>query len=146
MEFNNLITLIKTVSDSSLSSFSMTEGNLKISLEKGGSGTVTTVREIKSAPAETIVSESAGTPAAAETGDFVKSPLVGTFYASPSPDAENFVKAGDMVTKGQVLGIIEAMKLMNEIECDFDGQIEEVLVTNEQMVEYGQPLFKIKTV
>jgi len=74
----------------------------------------------------------------------VKSPLVGTFYAAASPDVDNFVKLGDKVKKGQVIGIIEAMKLMNDIESDFDGEIVEILVNNQDMVEYGQPLFKIK--
>ncbi|MDO4326701.1 MAG: acetyl-CoA carboxylase biotin carboxyl carrier protein [bacterium] len=73
----------------------------------------------------------------------VFSPLVGTFYASSSPEAESFVKVGDTVKKGQVLGIIEAMKLMNEIESDYDGVVEAILVKNEDVVEYGQPLFRI---
>ena len=74
----------------------------------------------------------------------VKSPMVGTFYASSSPDKEPFVKVGDKVHKGQVLCIVEAMKLMNEIESEFDGEIVEVCVNNEDVVEYGTPLFKIK--
>ena len=74
----------------------------------------------------------------------VKSPMVGTFYASSSPDKEPFVKVGDKVHKGQVLCIVEAMKLMNEIESEFDGEIVEVCVGNEDVVEYGTPLFKIK--
>lgn len=74
----------------------------------------------------------------------VGSPLVGTFYNSASPEAEPFVKVGDTVKKGQVMGIIEAMKLMNEIECEFDGVVEAVLVGNEDVVEYGQPLFRIR--
>ncbi len=74
----------------------------------------------------------------------VKSPMVGTFYASSSPDKEPFVKVGDKVHKGQVLCIVEAMKLMNEIESEFDGEIVEVCVNNEDIVEYGTPLFKIK--
>ena len=69
---------------------------------------------------------------------------VGVFYAASSPDAEPFVKVGDTVKKGQVLGIIEAMKLMNEIESETDGVIEAVLVKNEETVEYGQPLFRIR--
>ena len=71
------------------------------------------------------------------------SPLVGTFYSSSSPEAESFVKVGDTVKKGQVLGIVEAMKLMNEIESEYDGVVEEVMVGNEEVVEYGQPLFRI---
>ena len=74
----------------------------------------------------------------------MNSPLVGTFYAAPSPDSEPFVKTGDTVKKGQVLGIIEAMKLMNEIESEYDGVIEAILVNDEEVVEYGQPLFRIK--
>lgn len=74
----------------------------------------------------------------------ITSPLVGTFYASSSPDADAFVKVGDTVKKGQVLGIIEAMKLMNEIESEYDGVVEAILANNEEVVEYGQPLFRIK--
>lgn len=73
----------------------------------------------------------------------VVSPLVGTFYSSSSPEADPFVKVGDRVKKGQVLGIIEAMKLMNEIESEYDGTIEAILAENESVVEYGQPLFRI---
>ncbi|MGN1296918.1 MAG: acetyl-CoA carboxylase biotin carboxyl carrier protein [Clostridia bacterium] len=79
-----------------------------------------------------------------ENYKIVKSPMVGTFYESSSPDAEAFVKVGDKVQKGQVLCIVEAMKLMNEIESEFDGEIVEVCVKNEEVVEYGMPLFKIK--
>ena len=71
-------------------------------------------------------------------------PLVGTFYSSPAPDAEDYVKVGDTVKKGQVIGIVEAMKLMNEIESEYDGIVEEILVKNEETVEYGQPLFRIR--
>ena len=77
-------------------------------------------------------------------GMLIKSPLVGTFYAAPAEDADPFVSVGDQVKKGQTLAIVEAMKLMNEIESDFDCEIEAVLVSNEQRVEYGQPLFKVK--
>ena len=73
----------------------------------------------------------------------MKSPLVGTFYAAPSEDAEPFVMVGDHVEEGQVLAIVEAMKLMNEIESDFTGTVKEILVENAQAVEYGQPLFVI---
>ena len=76
-------------------------------------------------------------------GQIVKSPLVGTFYAAPSEDAEPFVSVGDSVKKGQTLAIVEAMKLMNEIESDFDGKVAEIYVENGQAVEYGQPLFRI---
>ena len=77
-------------------------------------------------------------------GNLVKSPLVGTFYTAPSEDAEPFIKVGDTVKKGQTLAIVEAMKLMNEIESEFDGVVTEILVENEENVEYGQPLFRIQ--
>ena len=73
----------------------------------------------------------------------IKSPMVGTFYSSSSPNDKPFIKVGDKVTKGQVLCIVEAMKLMNEIESDFDGEIVEICVKNEDVVEYGTPLFKL---
>ena len=101
------------------------------------------------APA-TEAAPAAGEASAAETadalptGNIVKSPLVGTFYAAPAEDAEPFVKVGDRVKEGQVLAIVEAMKLMNEIESDFTGTVAEILVENGQAVEYGQPLFVIK--
>lgn len=74
----------------------------------------------------------------------IKSPMVGTFYSKPSPNKETFVKTGDIVKKGQVICIVEAMKLMNEIESEFDGEITEICVKDGDIVEYGQPLFKIK--
>ena len=74
----------------------------------------------------------------------MKSPLVGTFYQSASPESEPFVREGDTVKKGQVLGIVEAMKLMNEIESEYDGRVKEILVKNEQMVEFDQPMFVIE--
>ena len=74
----------------------------------------------------------------------VKSPMVGTFYSKPSPDKEEFVKVGDKVKKGQVVCIIEAMKLMNEIEAEFDGEVVEVCLNDGDAVEYGKPLFKLK--
>ena len=77
------------------------------------------------------------------TGNTVKSPLVGTFYAAPSEDAPAFVKVGDIVKKGQILAIVEAMKLMNEIESEYDGIVEEILVKDSESVEYGKPLFRI---
>ena len=74
----------------------------------------------------------------------IKSPMVGTFYASPAPDKDPFVKVGDKVKKGQVVCIVEAMKLMNEIESEFDGEIVEICVNDGDIIEYGMPLFKIK--
>lgn len=91
-----------------------------------------------------VLEAQAGDFSALDSDNVVVSPLVGIFYSASSPEAENFVKVGDRVKKGQVLGIIEAMKLMNEIESDFDGVVEAILVNNEDVVEYGQPLFRIR--
>lgn len=80
----------------------------------------------------------------AESGELILSPMVGTFYLKSAPDKEEFIKMGEKVNKGDVICIIEAMKLMNEIECEFNGEILDILVKDGEMVEYGQPLFKIK--
>ena len=79
-----------------------------------------------------------------EKGNIIKSPMVGTFYSKPSPNANSYVEIGQKVKKGDVLCIVEAMKLMNEIESEFDGEIKEILVQDGEAVEYGKPLFKIK--
>lgn len=79
-----------------------------------------------------------------QEGKIIKSPMVGTFYSKPSPTSEEFVKVGDMVNKGDTLCIIEAMKLMNEIESEYDGEISEVLIKDGEVVEFGTPLFRIK--
>jgi acetyl-CoA carboxylase biotin carboxyl carrier protein len=97
------------------------------------------------APAATAAVPAAAEPAADEGLHLVKSPIVGTFYGSPNPASPPFVKAGDKVSAGQVLCIVEAMKLMNEIESDVAGELVRVLVENGQPVEYGQPLFAIRT-
>lgn len=86
----------------------------------------------------------AGDTGAVSSDRVVTCPLVGTFYSSPAPDEEDFVKVGDTVKKGQTIGIVEAMKLMNEIECEYDGVVDAILVNNEDVVEYGQPLFRIR--
>ena len=168
MEIKDIVTLIEAVSKNNLTSFVLEENGTKLSLkrEKERETVVTAVpapgfapvsaAPMMSQPAAAFqvsgASEASGaeTPAGnAESGEIasgntVSSPLVGPFSASPSPDAEPFVKTGDRVKKGQVLGIIEAMKLMNEIESEYDGVVEAVLVNNEEVVEYGQPLFRIK--
>lgn len=147
MELENIIKLIHTVSESALSSFTLEEGDMKISLEARRD--IQTVNISEGNPqisaAVNVIPSAASTPETEiAAGNLIKSPLVGTFYNAPSPDAKAFVQTGDMVKKGQVLGIVEAMKLMNEIESEFDGIVEEVLIGNEQMVEYGQPLFRIR--
>lgn len=152
MEFENLITLIKTVSDSKLTRFEMKDGDLKISMGKEtktviaaaeGSGNIPAVVSGISGVSAASISQDSGEQERIPEGQVVKAPLVGTFYSASAPDAAAFVSVGDTVEKGQTLGIIEAMKLMNEIESDYAGTVKEILVENGQMVEYGQPLFVI---
>ena len=137
MEFENLLTLIKTVSDSELTEFSYEENGSSIHLKKKKE-TVVVAGNTRLKESD-IVQQKSDEP----EGQIVKSPLVGTFYAAPSEDAEPFVSVGDQVKKGQTLAIVEAMKLMNEIESDFDGKVAEIYAENGQAVEYGQPLFRI---
>ena len=160
MEFENLITLIKTVSESELTGFKYEEKGLKLQMSKqdGEVKVVSAPAVIPAAPAvppapfaaptagnpsEEAPSSRTGSVKGEKTGKIVESPLVGTFYAAPAEDAEAFVTVGSRVKKGQTLAIVEAMKLMNEIESDYDGTIAEILVENGQPVEYGQPLFRI---
>ena len=163
MNIDEIIQLIQAVSENKLTSFELEEGNMKLSLKcKKEQPQILTVSapSMDQASVQMInTAMAAGTgvcpvpaqeaPALAAGVDIgsdkvITSPLVGTFYASSSPDADAFVKVGDTVKKGQVLGIIEAMKLMNEIESEYDGVVEAILVNNEEVVEYGQPLFRIK--
>ena len=160
MEFQNLIKLIESVSASKLTELQYEENDVKIKLSKK-EGKVTVAAPAMAAamsqavtpamapvvapavaPAE-AAAENAASETVVEEGNVITSPLVGTFYAAPAEDAEAFVKVGDTVKKGQTLAIVEAMKLMNEIESDFDGTVKEVLVENGAPVEYGQPLFRI---
>lgn len=157
MEFNNLLSLIEAVSESKLTGLKYEEDGVKLHLTKTegkvkvvnapamqGAYPVPQAEPVMTAPAP--ISAPAAESAAAEepSGKVVKSPLVGTFYTAASEDAEAFVAVGDTVKKGQTLAIVEAMKLMNEIESEFDGTIAEILVENGHAVEYGQPLFRIK--
>lgn len=154
MEFENLLTLIKTVSDSELTELEYEENGTHIHLKKkketlvvAGSPADAAIAPLAAAQAATgNISANVETESDTESepeGMIVKSPLVGTFYAAPAEDADPFVSVGDLVKKGQTLAIVEAMKLMNEIESDFDGKVAEVYVENGQAVEYGQPLFRI---
>lgn len=156
MDYQQILELVKEVSKAGLTNFEYTEGNIRIAMscpqpeekivvpasnlvlqEAAGAGanTVETAAPAQQEPEQ--IAEEKG-------GNVVKSPLVGTFYAAPSEDAQSFVKVGDTVKKGQTLAIVEAMKLMNEIESEFDGVVTEILVENEDNVEYGQPLFRIQ--
>lgn len=158
MEFENLIKLIDTVSASELTGFKYEEKGLKLQMSKGDGEVKVVAAPAAPLPAAPLPAGPAPAPAlaaeasaplkeeaeeAAKPGKVVESPLVGTFYAAPAEDAEPFVTVGSAVKKGQTLAIVEAMKLMNEIESDYDGTVAEILVENGQPVEYGQPLFRI---
>ena len=141
--------LAKIIADNGLTEISLEDGEQAITIRKD----LPEVNMVASAPAAMPAAVPAAAPAsspAAEAkpaeakGKAITSPMVGTFYAASSPENPPFVKVGDKVSKGQVLGIVEAMKLMNEIESEFDGTVKEILVENEQMVEFGQPMFVIE--
>ena len=141
MEIRDILSLMQAVSDHGLSEFQLDDGNVKLSFKK--EETAANVCYAGGMPMNMVMNQ-AGAAGTLAAENVVTAPLVGTFYSAPSPDAECFVKVGDTVKKGQVLGIIEAMKLMNEIESDYDGVVEAILVKNEDVVEYGQPLFRIR--
>lgn len=141
MEFENLVKLIETVSDSSLTGFEYEENGIKLNIQKEKEVQSVNVTAVPAVSVE--AAEVSAAPAEEKAGKFIKSPLVGTFYIAPAEDAEPFVAVGDSVKKGQTIAIVEAMKLMNDIESEFDGVISEVLVENGEAVEYGQPLFRV---
>ncbi|MBX4262436.1 acetyl-CoA carboxylase biotin carboxyl carrier protein [Clostridium estertheticum] len=166
MDYKNIQELIKTVSDTQITCFEIETDDIRIRMEKKEAQVVVervpeNVRHIETVTHEPLiketiemqqvytknkenaVSENAVKTIPDENIFIVKSPIVGTMYTSPSAESKNFVKAGSIVKVGDTLCILEAMKLMNEIESEVNGEVLEVLVSNEDMVEYGQPLFKI---
>ena len=146
MDLEKIEGLVKIIENSYLTEFTIKEGDLKITMSKLDNPPVVAAGvPVGPAPAPAPAPEAA--PAEAEAEDeklFITSPIVGTFYSAPAPDAPAFVKVGDQVKNGQTVCILEAMKLMNEIQSEFDCEIEALLVSNEQKVEYGQPLFRVK--
>jgi len=160
MDLKLIKNLISMISDSDVNEVTIEEGEFKIKIKKQPE--IQAAREqvfyappAQSAPvavAQAAPVASTSAPAAqaeapkAASGLTIKSPIVGTFYSKPSPDAAPFVKVGDIVKKGQVLCIIEAMKIMNEIESEHDGKITQILVQDAQPVEFDQPLFTIENV
>lgn len=143
--------LVKVLESSSLTEMTVKDGDFKITMSKLENAAV-----ISGSPMPYMPPAFAGAPVqekaaaapqeapAEEESEYIVSPIVGTFYSAPAPDAPAFVKVGDHVKNGQTVCILEAMKLMNEIQSDYDCEIEAVLVSNEQKVEYGQPLFRVK--
>jgi len=153
MDLRKLKKLIDLVQESGIAELEITEGEEKVKIVKGGAvsiapasaatlglGTAPAPAEARPAPAASAAPPAAE-PEAGQEGHVVKAPMVGTFYRSASPDAKPFVEVGQTIKEGQTICIIEAMKLMNEIEADASGVVKAVLVENGQPVEYGQPLF-----
>ena len=155
MDLRKLKTLIDLVSESGISELEVTEGEGKVRIVKnappvyvqqtaGFAPQVSAPAPSAALPTEGAAAAPAGAAApAVPQGHIVTSPMVGTFYRAPSPGADPFTQVGDTVKEGQTICIIEAMKLLNEIESDKAGVIKEILVENGQAVEYGQPLFGI---
>ncbi len=147
MDLRKLKKLIDLVEESGIVELEVTEGEEKVRIVKRG----VQAAEQHPAPAQPAAPSPAPAPSAPQVqegpavpeGHIVKAPMVGTFYRSPSPGSKSFVEIGDSIKKGQTICIIEAMKLMNEIEADADGVIKAVMVENGQPVEYGEPLFVI---
>ena len=152
MDLRKLKKLIDLVQDSGIGELEITEGEEKVKIVRSGSGVqvmpaAPTTAHLEAPPASTGVKPAPApapeAPGRASDGHVMKAPMVGTFYRSPSPEANPFIEVGQVVKEGQAICIIEAMKLMNEIEADASGMIKAILVENGQPVEYGQPLFII---
>lgn len=149
MDLRKLKTLIDLVSESNVSELEITEAEGKVRIVKSG-GTPQVMQQAAMAPAAlaaapvAVAAPVAAEVAAAPAGHAVKSPMVGTFYRSASPGAKPFVEVGNQVKEGETICIIEAMKILNEIEADKSGTITRILCENGQAVEYGQPLFMIE--
>ena len=138
MDLEQIEKLVEIIEKSTLKEITVEEGNLKINWKRENNSEIQNVQKNIERKTE-IVEEP-------DEESFITSPIVGTFYSAASPETPAFVRVGDTVKKGQPVCIVEAMKLMNEINCDFDCEIEAVLVSNEQKVEYGQPLFRVKKI
>ena len=145
MDLEKIEGLVKIIENSSLTEFTIKDGDLKITMSKLDHPPVVAAGAPVMAPQMAAPVTVEGSREEEEEEQlFITSPIVGTFYSAPAPDAPAFVKVGDQVKNGQTVCILEAMKLMNEIQSEFDCEIEAVLVSNEQKVEYGQPLFRVK--
>lgn len=148
MDLRKLKTLIDLVSESNVSELEITEAEGKVRIVKGGTAVVQQYVAAPVAPAPqaaaAVVAPAVPAVAEAPKGHTVKSPMVGTFYRAASPGANPFVEIGTQVKEGQTICIIEAMKILNEIEADKSGTVTRILGENGQAVEYGQPLFIIE--
>lgn len=148
MDTKQIKALMRDFDESGLSRVKITKENFSIELEKATGLVAAPAAPVAPVPAPTALAAAPAASAAPVeiTGDAILSPMVGTYYSSPSPDSPEFAKKGDIVRKGQVVAILEAMKIMNELEADFDCKILEVLATNGQAVEYDMPLFLVEKI
>ncbi len=150
MEMKQINSLITKFDESGLSKIKINKDGFEIEMEKATGLVAAPVQAVAAAPvAAAPVAAPAASPApaaAAISGDTIDSPMVGTFYAAPSPDSAPFVKVGDTVKKGQAVAVLEAMKIMNELEAEFDCKIVEILVVDGQAVEYDMPLFVVEKI
>ena len=145
MEYEEIKKLMDDMGNSKLSSLDIEfPDGIKISMAKTVQNDISVVTAERITPAVVEIDSTKKEEQKEENLQIITSPMVGTFYASDAPDKPAYVKVGDKIHKGQVVCIVEAMKLMNEIESEFDGEVVEVCAKNEEMVEYGAPLFKIK--
>ena len=144
MDLRKLKTLIDLVSESNVSELEITEAEGKVRIVKGPVGGPVVMAAPVAAAATPAPLAAAPAEAPVASGHVVKSPMVGTFYTASSPEAKPFVQVGSVVKEGETICIIEAMKILNEIEADKSGTVTRVLVDNGQAVEYGQPLFMIE--
>lgn len=157
MDLKLVKNLLDLISESEVNEVSIEEGDFKLKVKKVSEAAQQPVQytmpaqqqapapqQAAPAPAQQEAAPSGSDSGSQPDGKVVKSPIVGTFYEAPSPDSDPFVKVGDSVKKGEPLCIVEAMKIMNEIEAEFDGTVQKILVDNGQPVEFDQPLFIIK--
>jgi acetyl-CoA carboxylase biotin carboxyl carrier protein len=152
MDFKDIKELIRVFDKSELNKLKVKEGEFEISMQRGFEGGVTTVTTsapvaqatFASAPVVTAAPVAVEAVSAPKSGDTITSPMVGTFYSSPSPESPAFVQVGSTVKKGQTLCILEAMKIMNEVEAEFDCKILEILVKDGSPVEYDMPIFVVE--
>lgn len=162
LNFEEIKELIEAIDNTEITKFEFSNEEFEINIEKEKERIVETSRVVESVPVgvatdrpvqvtQSVITPQENTIADKEESfldeglEVVESPIVGTFYDSPSPDSETFVKVGDSVKKGDILCIVEAMKIMNEIKSEYDGVVAEILLENEDIVEYGQPLMLIRS-
>lgn len=153
MNFKEVEKLIDIFSKNSISSIFLKEGDFEIHLEKNAPATqIAPIPQVSNTPAistpipATQEAPASATATAEQGGTFIESPMVGTFYRCPAPNAAPYINVGDKIKKGQIIGIVEAMKIMNEIEAEFDCKIVEIVASDAQPVEFGSKLIKVEKI